>query len=167
MNFTQSSVSSSSMLGISTTSSLRANLPRIRGLLSASVFLHAYFFVVSIPKKNVTTKNKVIKNLSEFRKCNTKVVTLIVLVKFLWFRLALYFEIFSLRSSALYRPTLMFCSSWNGSDDLCSATFFLGFCKKGQNWWKKRRKKRIKTFSKIIKRNKRARKTETCKSPVL
>lgn len=60
-----------------------------------------------------------------------KTVTFMVLEKFLWFRLALYFEIFSFRSSALYRPTLKLCSSENGadqfSDDLCSPQFFRTF----------------------------------------
>lgn len=47
--FTQKSTSSSSRveheaLGVSTASSLRANLPRMRGRLSASVFRHAYCY---------------------------------------------------------------------------------------------------------------------------
>lgn len=95
--FTQSSASSSSMVGISTTSSLRANLPRILGLLSANVFLHAYFF---FHFKKITNQNKVIKNFKILRNV-IRPFTFIVLVKFLWLRLALYFEIFSLRSSAL------------------------------------------------------------------
>ena len=86
------------MVGISTTSSLRANLPRILGLLSANVFLHAYFFFPF--QKKITNQNKVIKNFKILRNV-IRPFTFIVLVKFLWLRLALYFEIFSLRSSAL------------------------------------------------------------------
>ena len=103
-------------LGISTVSSLRANLPRIRGRLSASVLRHAYF--------GIDIKNQTMFRSLEHNQTNVLIKiliipswihylliiwlnkrqswqTLIVLLKFLWLRLALYFEILSCLSFGL------------------------------------------------------------------